>query len=80
VETERLLWQRVVGLPATCLVVSHRGAVLERADKILLLEHGRLTAQGRLSEVLETSATMRELYTSAQSGPLSPSSASARRY
>jgi ATP-binding cassette subfamily B protein len=62
VETERQLWQRVFALPATCLVVSHRRAVLERADQILLLEDGRLIAQGRLADLLETSAIMRQLY------------------
>jgi ATP-binding cassette subfamily B protein len=62
VETERQLWQRVFALPATCLVVSHRRAMLERADQILLLEDGRLTAQGRLADLLETSAPMRQLY------------------
>ncbi|MEZ4863333.1 MAG: ABC transporter ATP-binding protein [Caldilineaceae bacterium] len=64
VETEQLLWQRLLAgaattatqngrpgmahapwpqLPTTYLVVSHRPAVLERADQILLLESGRLT-------------------------------------
>jgi ATP-binding cassette subfamily B protein len=41
VETEHLLWQRVFEQDATCLVVSHRRAVLEKADQILLLEDGR---------------------------------------
>ncbi|MCX6050098.1 MAG: ABC transporter ATP-binding protein [Chloroflexi bacterium] len=62
VETEQLLWQRVFALEATCLVVSHRRTVLERADQILVLEDGRLTAQGSLDMVLEQSAEMRRLY------------------
>lgn len=44
VETERLLWERLfanVGKP-TCLIVSHRPAVLQQADQVLVLEEGRL--------------------------------------
>jgi ABC-type multidrug transport system fused ATPase/permease subunit len=62
VETEQVLWQRVFALDATCLVVSHRRAVLERADQILLLEEGRIAARGTLAALLETSAEMRQLY------------------
>lgn len=46
----------------TCLVVSHRPAVLAQADQILLLEQGRLTAVGSLPALLTTSAEMRALY------------------
>jgi ATP-binding cassette subfamily B protein len=52
----------------TCLVVSHRRAVLERADQILVMEHGRLTARGTLAELLETSEEMRRLYAGDQGG------------
>jgi ATP-binding cassette subfamily B protein len=46
----------------TCLVVSHRRAVLQRADQILVLENGRLAASGTLNELLLTSPAMRELW------------------
>jgi len=62
VETERVLWERLLGQGATCLVVSHRRAVLERADQILLLREGRLVASGTLEELLGTSEEMRRLY------------------
>ena len=62
VETEALLWRRVFALDTTCLVVSHRRAVLERADQILVLENGRLTARGTLTDLLAVSAELRRLY------------------
>jgi ATP-binding cassette subfamily B protein len=73
VETEQLLWRRMfdgrgdsrqgaLRTAPTCLVVSHRRVVLERADQILLLEDGRLIARGTLAKLLETSEEMRSLY------------------
>jgi len=68
VETEHLLWQRLTAAardgsgPATLLVVSHRRAALERADRILVLEEGRLVADGTLEGLLRTSPQLRRLW------------------
>jgi len=67
VETERHLWEGVFALrdqghAATCLVVSHRRAALERADQVLVMEGGAIVARGSLADVLRTSDALGELW------------------
>jgi len=59
VETEQRLWQRLLGSggvgesgnhPVTLLIVSHRPAVLERSDRIIVLNHGRVEMEGSFDE------------------------------
>jgi ATP-binding cassette subfamily B protein len=63
VETEKKLWDRLMEgrRDRTFLVVSHREALLRRADQILLMEGGRIVARGRFEELREGSELFRRL-------------------
>ncbi len=56
VETEQQLWSQIFPTTPTCLVVSHRRMVLERADQILVLSNGQVIAQGTF-EALQATCT-----------------------
>ena len=63
-ETETELWRRLFarGREVTCIVVSHRPAVLRRADQVLLMDGGRVVGTGTLDRLLTSSAEMRRLW------------------
>ncbi|MEE8525031.1 MAG: hypothetical protein V3T72_13935, partial [Thermoanaerobaculia bacterium] len=45
----------------TCFVIAHKLSTVRNADLILVLDEGRLAAQGRHRELLEISPLYREL-------------------
>ncbi|GAB1542792.1 ABC transporter ATP-binding protein [Scytonema sp. NUACC21] len=65
VETEQILWSRIFAARSqkgysekvasdwmpTCLVVSHRPWVLHRADQIIILNKGKVEAQGKFNDL-----------------------------
>lgn len=62
VETERRLWDGLFAeRDASYLVVSHRRAALERADRVIVMAGGRIQAQGTLAEVLSAAPDLRLL-------------------
>jgi ATP-binding cassette subfamily B protein len=63
VETEHFLWERLFARrESTCLVVSHRRAVLQRADHIIVLKEGKLESEGTLAYLLATNEEMQRLW------------------
>jgi ATP-binding cassette subfamily B protein len=63
VDTEAALWQRVVeDRNRTVLAVSHRRAVLQAADQVIVLRNGRVEDVGTLRELLDRCAEMGRLW------------------
>ncbi len=62
--TERNFMDALAKLPYPCtrLVISERPSTVERADQILVLEEGRITAQGSYQELLQVNRVFAALF------------------
>lgn len=67
VNTERLLWEHLLtgDEPPTCVAVSHRRAVLKRADQVIVLKDGLLADCGRLDDLLTRCDEIQRLWRAA---------------
>ncbi len=64
-QTESRLWDALGALPHAVLAVSHRPSVLQRADHILVLDHGRVAGRGSLDALLNNCTEMQRLWRAA---------------
>jgi ATP-binding cassette subfamily B protein len=67
-ETERSVMEAIDGLgrDLTIVLIAHRLSTVERCDTIVELGQGRVVAQGRYAELLESSATFRRMALAAE--------------
>ncbi|MFD1676783.1 ABC transporter ATP-binding protein [Alicyclobacillus fodiniaquatilis] len=61
--TEQMIWDRITGpRRGTCLIVSHRLGIMERADHIIVLSEGKIHAQGTLAFLLKHDSEMQQIW------------------
>lgn len=62
IDTERQLWEALAGRAgATFLVVSNRRGAILRADRVLVLDDGKVVAAGSPEELMKTSQELRAI-------------------
>jgi ATP-binding cassette subfamily B protein len=63
-ESERLVQEAIEHLMAnrTAIVIAHRLATVRKADRIIVLERGRITEQGNHESLLEKQGTYHKLH------------------
>jgi len=70
VDTERRLWQGLAHQPeTTCLAVAHRREAIRCADWIIVMDDGRIAAQGTLEALQSSSDLFNDIWREAVSPP-----------
>jgi ATP-binding cassette, subfamily B, multidrug efflux pump len=64
VATEGKIQEALAGLDQTCFIVAQRISAVVNADKILVLDDGRIVAEGTHETLMRTSAAYRDIYES----------------
>ncbi len=79
-ESERLIQGSLQNLMAgrTSFVIAHRLSTIMHADRILVLEHGRIVEEGRHAELLERSGRYRQMVDIQTQPPVAPKTAALR--
>jgi len=72
VETETKIQAALAAIMkgCTCFVVAQRISTVLNADKIVVLDEGRIVAEGRHADLLRTSVVYKEIYDSQLGGGL----------
>jgi ATP-binding cassette, subfamily B, bacterial len=66
VETERRVHENLSGIGCTRIVIAHRLATVRNADRILVLEQGRLVQQGTYASLIASAGAFRDLIASTE--------------
>lgn len=61
VETEKILWERLLSNDVSCIIVSNRRTILEKANNIVVLKDGIIESQGVFNELLKNSIEFKEI-------------------
>ena len=59
--TQATVMERVEKLAVTRIVIAHRLSTIRKADRIYLLDRGRVAQQGSFEELIETPGAFRDM-------------------